>query len=256
MNREIAVITGASSGIGREIAFQLSKRGYDLILVARRKERLVEIAQQVPTNCQIITADLSNIEEAQHLYDTVKEQNISILVNSAGFGLLGEFTSTDIDRELAMINLNITALHLLTKLFLRDFTMKDKGYILNVASSAGLMPAGPYMATYYASKAYVTSLTHAINQELKDQASSVVVSALCPGPVDTEFNDVAGVSFGLPSITAAECAQYGLRHLFNGKAIIVPGLTMRAATTIAKIAPRSLVVKIAGHQQKKKRDVQ
>ena len=255
MNKEYALVTGASSGIGREIAVELSKRGYNLILVARRKERLIEISRQLESNCQIITADLSDLNEARNLYETVKDKNITVLVNSAGFGLLGDFASTDLERELNMINLNISSLHLLTKLFLKDFVEKDTGYILNVSSSAGLMPAGPYMATYYASKAYVTSLTHAINQELRDQNSKVVVSALCPGPVDTEFNDVAGVSFGLPSISALECARYGLRHLFNGKAIIVPGLTMKVATAMAKILPRGLVVSVTGQQQKKKREI-
>lgn len=256
MNREIALVTGASSGIGREIAIQLSKRGYDLILVARRGERLTELAQQVNTDCQIITADLSDRKEVRRLHDQVKQNNITVLINSAGFGLLGDFASTDLDRELNMIDLNVSALHMLTKLFLQDFIEKNHGYILNVASSAGLMPAGPYMATYYASKAYVTSLTQAINQELADINSQVVVSALCPGPVDTEFNEVAGASFGLPSITAEECARYGVRHLFNGKAIIIPGLTMKAATAAAKVLPRSLIVKMTGYQQKKKRDDQ
>lgn len=255
MNKEYALVTGASSGIGREIAIELSKRGYNLILVARRKERLIEISHRLESDCQIITANLSNLDEAHNLYETVKHKNITVLVNSAGFGLLGDFASTDLERELNMINLNISALHLLTKLFLKDFIKKNAGYILNVSSSAGLMPAGPYMATYYASKAYVTSLTHAINQELRDQNSKVVVSALCPGPVDTEFNDVAGVSFGLPSISALECARYGLRHLFKGKAIIVPGLTMKAATAMAKLLPRGLVVSVTGQQQKKKREV-
>lgn len=256
MKKEYALVTGASSGIGREIAIELSKRGYDLILVARRKDRLIEICQQVDTDCRIITADLSDLDEVYELYKTVKDENITVLINSAGFGLLGDFASTELDRELNMINLNISALHLLTKLFLKDFIKRDTGYILNVASTAGLMPAGPYMATYYASKAYVTSLTQAISQELRDQKSNVVVSALCPGPVDTEFNDVAGASFGLPSITALECARYSLRHLFNGKTVIVPGLTMKAATAMAKLLPRRLVVSVAGHQQKKKRDNQ
>ena len=256
MKKEYALVTGASSGIGREVAIELSKRGYDLILVARRKDRLIEISQQLDSDCRIITADLSDLDEVHKLYKTVKDENITVLVNSAGFGLLGDFASTKLDRELNMINLNISALHLLTKLFLKDFIKRDTGYILNVASSAGLMPAGPYMATYYASKAYVTSLTQAISQELRDQKSNVVVSALCPGPVDTEFNDVAGVSFGLPSISALECARYGLRHLFNGKTIIVPGATMKAATAMAKLLPRRLVVSVAGHQQKKKRDNQ
>lgn len=254
MRNEIACVTGASSGIGREIAKQLSQRGYDLILVARRNERLEDLAQEVATNCEIITADLSNLAEARDLHERVKDQNVTVLINSAGYGLLGDFATTDLDRELNMIDLNISALHLLTKLFLRDFIAKDKGHILNVSSSAGLMPAGPYMATYYATKAYVTSLTQAINQELRDQNSRVVVSALCPGPVDTEFNEVAGVSFGLPSITAEDCARYGLRNLFQGKTIIIPGFTLKAAITVARLAPRNLVVKVAGRQQKKKRE--
>lgn len=252
MKNEVAVITGASSGIGREIAKNLSKRGYNLVLVARREDRLEELAKEVDTHCQIITANLANLSEAHGLHETVQDQNVTVLVNCAGFGLLGDFATTELDREIDMINLNISALHILTKLFLQDFIEKDKGHILNVASIAGLLPAGPYMATYYATKAYVVSLTQAINQELKNRNSQVRASALCPGPVDTEFNEVAGASFALASITAEECARYGVRNLFNNKVLIIPGANLKVAAVIAKIAPRSLLVKIAGHQQKRK----
>lgn len=253
MKNETVLITGASSGIGYEMAKQFSRKGYDLIVVARRKDRLEKLAGEIPTNCQIITADLAQEDACYDLYEQTKDEDISILVNCAGFGLFGEFNQTDLDTELQMIDVNIKALHILTKLYLNDFVQKNKGYILNVASAAGLMPAGPYMAAYYATKAYVTSLTSALSQELADMGSNVYIGALCPGPVDTEFNAVAGASFALKSITVQECAMYGIGQMFKRRTIIVPDLTLKAAVVLAKIAPRRLVVKMAGYQQKKKR---
>ena len=156
-----ALITGASSGIGRDIARELSNRGYDLILVARRKSRLEELANELNTKVEIIDMDISSTYNCMQLYNKVKKDNIDILINNAGFGLFGSFDETNLDKELDMIDLNIKAVHVLTKLFLKDFIEKDKGYILNVASSAAFVP-GPLMATYYATKAYVLQLTEAL----------------------------------------------------------------------------------------------
>ncbi|MBO5095729.1 MAG: SDR family NAD(P)-dependent oxidoreductase, partial [Bacilli bacterium] len=143
------LITGASSGIGRDMAYYFAKLNFDLILVARRKEKMQEIKKNVDVNVKIIPLDLSIKENCYKLYDKVKDENIDVLVNNAGFGLFGMFHKTDLDRELEMINLNITATHILTKLFLKDFIKRDSGYILNVCSSAGFM-AGPRLNTYYA----------------------------------------------------------------------------------------------------------
>ena len=153
----LALITGASSGMGRDMARILSKMGYDLILVARRRERLLELKKELDTNVTVISMDLSIVQNNYKLYEKVKNKNIDILINNAGFGLFGEFVKTEIETELKMIDLNVVAYHILTKLFLQDFVRKDKGYILNVCSSAGFM-AGPRMATYYATKNILRNL--------------------------------------------------------------------------------------------------
>lgn len=252
MRKEIALITGASSGIGYELAKQLSLRGYDLILVARRKERLEELARQVKAECQIIVADLGQEEACYEVYEKAKGQPVTVLINCAGYGLFGRYAETSLETELQMINLNIKALHILTKLFLQDFRAQQKGHILNVSSVAGMIPGGPYMSTYYATKAYVTSLTSGIAQELADERSPVYVGALHPGPVDTEFNQVARVSFGLKGITAEACARYALKKMFAGETIIIPSALIRVAAVGSRLAPRKLTVALAGRQQKKK----
>lgn len=247
-----ALITGASSGIGREMAKQLSERGFKVILAARRKERLEELAAELDGDSRVIVSDVSTREGCEALYEAVKDENVTVLINNAGFGALGNFDELPLDTELRMIDTNITAVHILTKLFIKDFIKADRGYILNVASSAGLMAGGPLMATYYATKAYVVSLTSSISGELKARGSNVHISALCPGPVATEFNDVAGCDFGVEGISAEECARAGLEGLFRKSLIIVPGSGMKAAAALSKIAPRNVVLKVAGELQKKK----
>jgi short-subunit dehydrogenase len=151
-----------------------------------------------------------------------------------------------------MIDVNVTAVHVLTKQVLKIMERQNSGYILNVASSAGLFPAGPFMATYYASKAYVASLTQAIAEELREKGSGVHISCLCPGPVDTEFNDVANVKFALRGMTAKDCAKAALKGLFGGKVVIVPTLRMKAAVFFVRLLPRGLMTRIVAAQQKKK----
>ena len=162
-----ALITGASSGIGREIALKISEYGYDLILAARRNDRLLEVSKLLRSPAEIITIDLSKEENCYSLYEKCKSDDIEIVVNNAGFGVFGEFTETDLEKEEEMIDLNVRAVHILTKLFLKDFKEKNSGTILNVASAAGFMPAGPLLSTYYATKAYVLTLTRGIAKELK-----------------------------------------------------------------------------------------
>lgn len=252
-----AVITGASSGIGAEFAKDLSARGYGLILVARREERLRALASELGyatglgNAAEIFTADLSRAEECDRLGEFLQNFDVEVFINNAGFGDCGPFAETELNKELQMINVNIVALHLLSKLAVRILA-KNGGYLLNVGSSAGLMPAGPYMATYYATKAYVVSLTQAIAIEQEEAGSKVHVSVLCPGPVDTEFNDVANVNFSLPGISAKFCARYALKQMFKKQTIIVPGFMMKVAGIVSKLLPRAMVAKIAGKQQKKK----
>lgn len=248
-----ALVTGASSGIGFEMSRILSHLGYELILVARREDRLLELQKLLETHSEIITCDLSKEDECKELYKKVKEKDISVLINNAGFGLCGNFSDTDLDRELNMINVNIKAVHILTKLFLKDFVKKDDGYILNVASSAGLMAGGPLMAAYYATKSYVVDLTRAINTELADSGSNVYIGALCPGPVDTEFNDVAGVKFGMKGINKKYCAKYALFHMFeNRKMIIVPSAGMKLSACASKFIPTRPLLEITKRIQEKK----
>jgi hypothetical protein len=255
MRKSYAVITGASSGIGLEFALQLAAEGYPLVLVARRRDRLEELAatfgdHHVPTI--VFPADLSREEECYRLMDALSDKKVGIFINNAGFGDCGCFLETDEQKELAMIDLNVSAMHLLTKLVLRKMEYQEGGYLLNVASSAGLLPAGPYMATYYATKAYVASLTRAVAQELREIGSNVYVGALCPGPVDTEFNEVANVEFALSGISAEDCVAYAIRQMKRRKTLIIPTLTMKVSTTLGRLIPQELCIKITGHQQKKK----
>ena len=247
----LALITGASSGMGRDMARILSKMGYDLILVARRRERLLELKKELDTNVTVISLDLSIVQNNYKLYEKVRNKDIDILINNAGFGLFGEFVKTEIETELKMIDLNVVAYHILTKLFLQDFVRKDKGYILNVCSSAGFM-AGPRMATYYATKNYITKLTMAINEELRVSKSQVVVSALCPGPVATEFNKVAHGTFAIREASSYEVAKYAIDKLMKKKMIIVPTLLMKLTLFFNRFAPYRLSLYIAYKIQKRK----
>lgn len=247
-----AVITGASSGIGYQFAKKLSKKGFPLVLIARREERLREIAKKVHTETEIITADLSKEEECLRVFGLLEKKNIYVFINNAGFGDCGKFWETDLKKELNMIQVNIKAVQIFTKLMLQKMQKEQSGYILNVASSAGLMPGGPYMSTYYATKAYVTSLTRSIAEELRENGSKVYVGCLCPGPVDTEFNNVANVEFALKGISADYCAEYALKQMFRKKTVIVPSFPMKVAMTMGRFVPVSLYIRIAAHQQKKK----
>jgi len=246
-----ALITGASSGIGADIARILSDRGYDLILVARRKERLEKLKEDLKTEVEIITMDLSSTFNCMKLYTKLKKQNIDILVNNAGFGVFGSFDKTDLDKELDMIDINIKAVHILTKLFLKDFVKRDKGYILNVASSAAFQP-GPLMASYYSTKAYVLHLTEAIYEELRRTNSKVYIGALCPGPVDTEFNDVANVSFSVKSMKSYDVASYAIKQMFKRKLVIVPSFTMKLTRILSILSPTKLKLMVTYNIQKKK----
>ena len=246
-----ALITGASSGIGKNMAYVLANKGIDLILVARSKDEMVKIKENVKVNVDIIEMDLLKEKNVYKLYEVCKDMNVDILINNAGFGLFGLFAETNLERELEMIDLNIKAYHILTKLFLKDFIEKDSGYILNVASSAGFM-AGPRLSTYYATKNYVLKLTMAINEELRQSGSNVVVSALCPGPVNTNFNKVAYGEFSIKEASPKYVAEYAIDKLFQKKMLIIPTMRIKAGIFLLRLIPYRLQLIYCYHIQGKK----
>ena len=246
-----ALITGASSGIGRDMARLLHGKGIELWLVARRENRLVELKEDFGEGIHILTLDLCREENCYTLYSELKDENIDIVINNAGFGQFGFFTDVALDRELEMIDLNIRAPHILTKLFLKDFEERGNGYILNVASSAAFLP-GPLMSVYYSTKAYLYRLTLAIYEELRRKNSGVYVGVLCPGPVETEFNSRAGVRFSIKSLTSEAVARYAVKKMFKKKLVIIPGLTVRLGTIFQRFVPTKLLLKISYHIQHSK----
>jgi len=246
-----ALITGASSGIGYQMAKYLSELGHDLILVSRDKEKLQKMQDEFKTEVKIIVADLSVESKVKEVYVLCKNEKIDILINNAGFGDCGKFYETDLSKEMEMIDLNIKAVHILTKMFLRDMKKKNNGYILNVASSAAFLP-GPLMATYYSTKAYVLRLTTALYEELRKDKLDISVSCLCPGPVDTNFNKVANVKFAVKPIDSEVVAKYAIDEMFNKKLIIIPGFKMKCANFFQRFCSTKFLVKITYNIQKQK----
>ena len=244
-----ALITGASSGMGRDMAKILSQKGYDLILVARDEKKLEEVKKQLKTETKIVVMDISKEENCKKIYEENKD--IDILINNAGFGDCGHFEETSLDKDIQMIHTNIIAYHILTKLYLKEMIKKDSGKILNVASIAGFMP-GPLMTTYYSTKNYVVRFSESIREELRKEKSKVQISILCPGPVDTNFNKVADVEFALKGLSSEYVAKYAINKFFKGKFYIVPGWKIKLARIGAKLAPASFVAKISYNMQKRK----
>jgi len=244
-----ALVTGASTGIGREMAIYLSKLGYDLYVVARDKQKLDGLKKEVTTNVYIYNYDLSNIDNCYKLYNELENEEIDIIINNAGFGVFGNYYDDTLDKELNMIDLNVKALHILTKLFINNKYTKK---ILNVSSSAGLMKGGPLMSGYYATKSYVCSYSFALYEELKRNKSNKTISVLCPGPVDTEFNKRANVKFNLKSLTPQYVAKYAIDKMFKNKLIIIPGLTVKLGIFASRFIPTKLLLKISYNIQKKK----
>lgn len=244
-----AVITGASSGIGRDMAKILSEKGYDLILVARRKERLKEL--KLPTNVKIFCYDLSKKDEVLEFYTRITHEKIDVFINNAGYGVFGEFLENSLEDELGMLATNVTAVHILTKLILEKFQAQNHGYLLNVASSAAFYPA-PMLAAYYATKAYVYRLTLGIYEELRRNKSKVSVSVLCPGPVKTEFDRVANVNFSLRGLESKAVAEYAIKKMFGKKLIIVPGFSMKMGKFFSRFLPEKLLLWVLYYLQKRK----
>jgi short-subunit dehydrogenase len=246
--KKVALVTGASAGLGVEFARQLAKRGYGLVLVARRKERLEELAQELG-NARAVAIDLSKKDSAAKLLADldVKGEVVDLLVNNAGFGLIGRFAELDAKRERQMIDLNVGTLTDLCRAVAPGMIERKGGGIINVASTAAFQP-GPKMAVYFATKAFVLSLTEALHEELKPYG--IKVSCLCPGPTRTEFGDVAGFGgnglFDKVAMHAPEVVKAGLEGLDRNKAVVVPGLINKVTASSGRFAPRSVVRKIAG----------
>lgn len=247
-----ALITGASSGMGRDMARYLASKGYDLILVARRRNRLEQLKAELSgVNVRIIEKDLSKEENCFSLYDEVREDEVDFLINNAGFGVYGEFTETPLDRELELINVNIRALHILTKLFLKDMYRRNSGYILNVGSAAGFLP-GPKFSSYYASKNYVVRLTEAIHEEIRRKKKNIGISVLCPGPVKTEFNKVADVSFAVKGLPSEYAARYAIDKTLKGKMVITPGKLLKLTKFLEHFAGEKMLTRMSYNVQQRR----
>jgi hypothetical protein len=246
--KKVALITGASAGLGVEFARQLSKRGHRLVLAARRKDRLEVLAKELG-NARAVAIDLSKANAAAKLLADVEGagEQVDLLVNNAGFGLIGRFAELDSKRERQMVDLNIGVLMDLCRAVAPDMIKRKSGGILNVASTAAFQP-GPNMAVYFATKAFVLSFTEALHEELKPHG--VRVSCLCPGPTRTEFGEVAGFGgnglFDRTAMNAPEVVEAGIKGLEKNRAVVVPGLVNKIGATSTRFAPRSVVRKIAG----------
>jgi len=257
--KKTALITGASSGIGADFTRLFAKDGYDLVLVARSEGKLREMAAQLSKEfgiaVEVIAADLSESDAAQKIVDALAAKNIDIeaLVNNAGLGLSGAFVETDLKRELEMIAVNVVALTHLTKLLLPPMVARKHGYVLNVASTASFQP-GPLMAVYYATKAYVLSLSEALSEELRN--SGVTVTALCPGPTETGF--AAAAEAGVTRLftmrkpmASADVARKGYEAMKRGKRVVITGFMNRVMAESVRISPRRVVTTIVRKMQEK-----
>jgi short-subunit dehydrogenase len=249
-----ALITGASSGMGRDMARYLAELGYDLILTARREDRLLELKDELNNvNVEVIPLDLSKAENCFKLYDMTKDKNVEFLINNAGFGAYGKFVDVPLEKELELIDTNIKALHILTKLYIKDMIKKNKGYILNVGSAAGFL-SGPTFSSYYASKNYVVRLTEAVHEEMRRDKINVKVSALCPGPVNTEFNKVANVNFAVGGLSSEYVAKYAIDKTLKGKMIITPGKLMKLAKFGEHFLSEKMLTRMSYNMQMKRKD--
>jgi len=249
---ERALITGGSAGIGAALAEEFARHGTDLVLVARREERLREVGERLRegfgVDVTVVVRDLAEPGAAEALYETLDERDLRVdaLVNNVGIGTYGPFHRSDADRELDQLKLNVVTPVTLSRLYLQEFVTRGRGWVLNVGSMAGFQP-GPYMATYYASKAYVNSFSQGVAEELRE--TDVTVTVLCPGPVDTEFQDRAGM--GDSEIgsrfahSPAEVARAGHEGLLDGERVVIPGLAMKGLYYLGRLTPLPLQRRLA-----------
>lgn len=254
--RGLALVTGGSSGIGFCLARQLAAHGFRVVLVGRDVERLLQAARQICHRggaAEIFPCDLAEEEGCYRLYETYRRRPVSVLINAAGFGVYGDFDAAAAGMEMEMLSVNARAVHLLMKLFLPDMKRRGRGWILNVASSAGLTPGGPYMAAYYATKAYVVSLTRGVAEELRAAHSPVYVGALCPGPVDTPFFGRAGIRAAVQGADPETVAEAALQGMRRRQTLIVPGISNHLACLAAKLLPGRATLAVNRRIQARKR---
>ncbi|QWC00033.1 SDR family oxidoreductase [Mycoplasmatota bacterium] len=244
-----AFITGASSGIGRELAFQLAELNYDLILVARRYERLEEIKKQITNrDVIIIQSDLNDPDQLSALFKQLKSYEIDLFINNAGFGKVGDSIEIDTSQEIKMIELNIISLHALTKFAIQHM---HKGKIVNISSLAAYLPT-PKLASYAATKSYVTNYSMALDYELKKLKVPIKVLSVAPGPIKTEFGKVAGVNQKMKGMDVKKCVKKMIKGIENNKKVIVPGFKMKLLKFILHFIPRRWVLASAYKIQNKK----
>ncbi len=258
--KKAALITGASSGIGLELARIFAREGFDLLITARREDRLLSLKQDLEKEYGIkvhtFTVDLSLDDAPAAIFDFVKEENLEIntLINNAGIGDYGFFKDSDWSRLSVMIDLNIKSLTHLTHLFIPELLKHDEGYIMNVASTAAFQP-GPLMSVYYASKNYVLAFSEALSNELSD--TNIYVSALCPGPTESEFQDVANMKKSklfdrLPVASSKDVAEYGYKSLMKGKRVAIYGIANKIAPKFISLVPRCWVTAAVRKIQERK----
>ena len=247
-----ALITGASSGIGFESAKILASKGYDLIITARSVDKLNKLSDEIKSTYNkdviIIPLDISKKENLDELFNKTKDYEIEVVINNAGLGKVGMFNEVTDDEDYNMININVTAMHMILKHYA---DVMNKGYILTVASIASFAP-GPKMATYYATKNYIRSYAEAIRFELKKMKKNIGITILAPGPVNTNFNDTANVTFTLKGVAADKCANYAIKRMFKKKKFATPKWSVRAATRLMRILPHRVSMRICYRSQSKK----
>ncbi|MDT8337236.1 MAG: SDR family oxidoreductase [Candidatus Izemoplasmatales bacterium] len=246
-----AVITGASSGIGKELAYRFAKKEYDLILIARREDRLTEIKnnlEKLNVKVEILKYNLSNLESCINLISNLETKEIEIFVNNAGFGVYGHSITNDTDKEFNMIDLNIKTLHFLTKEIIK---IMNKGTIINVSSMAAFLPT-PLLASYAATKAYVYSYSEALRYELLKKEIPINVMTVCPGPVKTEFNEVANANPKMKGLTVEKCVDYIIKGLDKKRSLVIPGFKMKLLKFLLRFIPNWLLLRMSYKIQSKK----
>jgi short-subunit dehydrogenase len=257
--KRVALVTGASGGIGEEMARLFAADGYDLVLVARSEDKLKRLSDELAGKhgivARVVPADLARTEAPREIFDELESASVEIdaLVNNAGFGSYGLFAETDLRSELELLQVNVVALTHLTKLFLPGMLARRRGYICHVASTAAFQP-GPLMAVYYASKAYVLSFSEALANET--EGTGVTVTALCPGPTETGFVAAAGMQesklFDRGAMTACAVAEAGYRGMLDGKTIVIPGFRNALVARTVGLMPRGLVTKVVRRVQEQR----
>ncbi|MFA7075182.1 MAG: SDR family oxidoreductase [Candidatus Izemoplasmatales bacterium] len=247
----LGVITGASSGIGKQIAYKLAQKKYDLILIARREDRLLEIKndlQDYGVNINVYAYDLSNLSSCKEMINQLKSYEIDLFINNAGFGVYGHSFNNETAREFDMIDLNIKSLQFLTKEIIK---IMKKGTIINISSMAAFLPT-PFLSSYAATKAYVYSYSQAVRYELKMSNIPINLLTVCPGPVITEFNSVANASPKMKGLSVEKCVNSIIKGMEKNKPLIIPGIKMKLLKFVIRLTPNWLLLKVAYKVQSKK----